>query len=99
MADVTPRDPAKDALITPQNAVIAFIDYQPEQYAGVRIFQHDERIEAVINAMNQPANFYTSFRNTSNGGRMVTPLLLINPMNTVSAVTLSMSNNVERISG
>jgi nicotinamidase-related amidase len=36
MADVTPiRDPQNDALLTPQNAVIAFIDYQPEQYAGV----------------------------------------------------------------
>ena len=37
MSDVTPiRDPSKDSLITPENAVIAFIDYQPEQYAGVR---------------------------------------------------------------
>lgn len=36
MADVTPvRDPRADPLLTPQNAVLAFIDYQPEQYAGV----------------------------------------------------------------
>jgi nicotinamidase-related amidase len=36
MADVTPvRDPARDNLLTPQNAVLAMIDYQPEQYAGV----------------------------------------------------------------
>jgi len=36
MADVTPvRDAAKDNLLTPQNAVLAMIDYQPEQYAGV----------------------------------------------------------------
>ena len=36
MSDVTPiRDPKADLLITPQNAVIAFIDYQPEQYNGV----------------------------------------------------------------
>ena len=36
MADTTPvRDPKTDALITPQNAVLALIDYQPEQYAGV----------------------------------------------------------------
>lgn len=36
MADVTSvRDPKQDWLLTPQNAVIAFIDYQPEQYAGV----------------------------------------------------------------
>jgi nicotinamidase-related amidase len=36
MADVTPvRDAVKDNLLTPQNAVLAMIDYQPEQYAGV----------------------------------------------------------------
>ena len=29
------RDPNTDHLITPQNAVITFIDYQPDQYAGV----------------------------------------------------------------
>jgi nicotinamidase-related amidase len=43
MSDMTPiRDPNKDALITPENAVIAFIDYQPEQYAGVRSVGHEE---------------------------------------------------------
>ena len=36
MSGTTPiRDPKSDHLITPQNAAIAFIDYQPEQYAGV----------------------------------------------------------------
>ena len=36
MSDVTPiRDPKADPLLTPQNAVLALIDYQPEQYAGV----------------------------------------------------------------
>jgi nicotinamidase-related amidase len=36
MAEFTPvRDPARDKLLTPQNAVLAMIDYQPEQYAGV----------------------------------------------------------------
>ena len=36
MSDVTPvRDPAKDQLLTPQNSVLALIDYQPEQYDGV----------------------------------------------------------------
>ena len=43
MSDVTPiRDPNTDSLLTPQNAVIAFIDYQREQYAGVRSVDHDE---------------------------------------------------------
>ena len=36
MSGPTPiRDPLTDHLITPQNAAIAFIDYQPEQYAGM----------------------------------------------------------------
>ena len=36
MSGPTPiRDPNTDHLITPQNAVITFIDYQPDQYAGV----------------------------------------------------------------
>jgi len=48
MSDVTPiRDPKKDALVTPENAVIAFIDYQPEQYAGVRSMPHDELVANV----------------------------------------------------
>ena len=48
MSDVTPiRDSKNDSLITPQNAVIAFIDYQPEQYAGVRSAPHDELLAHV----------------------------------------------------
>ncbi len=49
MSDVTPiRDPKMDTLLTPENAVIAFIDYQPEQYAGVGSVQHDELLLNVI---------------------------------------------------
>jgi nicotinamidase-related amidase len=34
-------------LLTPQNAVIALIDYQPEQYAGVRSVGHEELLAHV----------------------------------------------------
>src|SRR5204863_6482080 len=48
MSDVTPvRDPKHDALLTPANAVIAFIDYQPEQYAGVTSMPKDELVANV----------------------------------------------------
>jgi nicotinamidase-related amidase len=48
MADVTPiRDPATDALLTPANCVVAFIDYQREQYAGVASMPHDELVANV----------------------------------------------------
>ena len=41
MAGLTPVR-ANDHLLTPDNAVITFIDYQPEQYAGVHSIPHDE---------------------------------------------------------
>lgn len=48
MADLTPvRDPHTDVLLTPDTAVIAFIDYQPEQYAGVHSVGHDELLANV----------------------------------------------------
>src|ERR1051325_8190193 len=41
MSDVTSiRDPQSDSLLTPQNAVLALIDYQREQYAGVGSVGH-----------------------------------------------------------
>jgi nicotinamidase-related amidase len=48
MSDVTPvRDPKHDSLITSENAVITFIDYQPEQYAGVGSMAQDELVANV----------------------------------------------------
>lgn len=49
MSDVTPiRDPITDSLLTPQNAVLTLIDYQPDQYAGVASVEHDELLANVI---------------------------------------------------
>lgn len=46
MSDATPvRDP--DALLTPHNAVLALIDYQQEQYAGVGSVGRAELLEHV----------------------------------------------------
>lgn len=48
MSDVTPiRAPKSDGLLTPQNAVLALIDYQPEQYAGVHSMEHGELLAHV----------------------------------------------------
>jgi nicotinamidase-related amidase len=45
MSDVTPiRNPEQDTLLTPQNAVLALIDYQPEQYGGVGSMDRDELV-------------------------------------------------------
>jgi nicotinamidase-related amidase len=46
MSDVTPvRNP--DPLLTPANSVLAMIDYQPEQYAGVTSMPHSELLHNV----------------------------------------------------
>jgi nicotinamidase-related amidase len=48
MSEATPiRDPQRDSLLTPANAVLALIDYQPEQYAGVKSMPHDELLAHV----------------------------------------------------
>ena len=48
MSDATPiRDPETDSLLTPQNTVLTLIDYQPEQYAGVKSVGHDELLAHV----------------------------------------------------
>jgi nicotinamidase-related amidase len=48
MADATPiRDPQTDWLLTPHNAVLALIDYQPEQYASVSSADPDELLAHV----------------------------------------------------
>jgi nicotinamidase-related amidase len=48
MSDVTPvRDPESDLLLTPRNAVLALIDYQPEQYNGVASVGREELLHHV----------------------------------------------------
>src|SRR5213592_4340897 len=48
MSDVTPiRDPNTDPLLTPQNAVLTLIDYQPAQYAGVASVGRNELLAHV----------------------------------------------------
>ncbi|MCA0326043.1 MAG: hydrolase [Proteobacteria bacterium] len=51
----TPR--ANDWLLTPDNAVITFIDYQPDQYAGMHSMPVDELLVNVI-ALGQLATAY-----------------------------------------
>src|SRR5258708_13327722 len=58
MSDVTPiRDPKTDPLLTPENAVLALIDYQPEQYAGVTSVGHGELLAHVTMLGRVAASF------------------------------------------
>lgn len=42
------RNPERDFLLTPENAVFAFIDYQPEQFYGVQSKGKDELMMNVV---------------------------------------------------
>jgi hypothetical protein len=39
------RDPIGDHLLTPLNAALLVIDYQPSQFAGVRSIDHELLLE------------------------------------------------------
>ena len=41
MTSVPVRDPVADHLLTPQNAALLVIDYQPAQFAAVRSIDQD----------------------------------------------------------
>lgn len=42
------RDPRTDPLLTPQNAALVVIDYQPSQVAAVRSIDHDLMIDNIV---------------------------------------------------
>jgi nicotinamidase-related amidase len=53
MAQTSPiRNPEKDFLLTPENAVFAFIDYQPEQFYGVHSKDRDDLMMNVVTLAN-----------------------------------------------
>lgn len=51
------RDPKSDHLLTPDNAVLALIDYQPEQYAGVHSIDHKTLFAHVVSLGEVAAAF------------------------------------------
>ena len=51
MAGSTVRDPLGDELLTPQNAALLVIDYQPGQFAAVSSIDQDLLLENVISTV------------------------------------------------
>ena len=51
MAGSTVRDPLGDDLLTPQNAALLVIDYQPGQFAAVSSIDQDLLLENVISTV------------------------------------------------
>jgi len=45
------RDPIGDHLLTPQNAALLVIDYQPAQFGGVRSIDHDLLLENIVSTV------------------------------------------------
>jgi nicotinamidase-related amidase len=57
MASAPIRDQLGDHLLTPQNAALAVIDYQPSQFAGVRSIDRDLLLENIVSTVKSPKAF------------------------------------------
>jgi nicotinamidase-related amidase len=51
MASLPIRDPIGDHLLTPQNAALVLIDYQPSQFAGVNSIDRDLLLENIVSTV------------------------------------------------
>jgi nicotinamidase-related amidase len=57
MTSAPVRDPLADHLITPQNAALLFIDYQPAQVAAVRSMDHDLLVKNAVSTVKTIKTF------------------------------------------
>jgi nicotinamidase-related amidase len=51
MASAPRRDPLGDHLLTPQNAAMVVLDYQPSQFAGVQSVDRDLLLENIVSTV------------------------------------------------
>ena len=69
------RDQLGDHLLTPQNAALAVIDYQPSQFAGVGSIDHDLLLENIVSTVKTAKAFdlpivHSTIRRAPSGPRM-----------------------------
>ena len=57
MASLPVRDPVGDHLLTPQNAALLVIDYQPSQFAAVRSMDPDLLLENIVSTVKTAEAF------------------------------------------
>jgi nicotinamidase-related amidase len=57
MAGTVIRDPAGDHLLTPQNAALLVIDYQPSQFAAVRSMDPELLLENIVSTVKTAKAF------------------------------------------
>jgi hypothetical protein len=54
MSSETIRDPTKDSLLTPQNAALIIIDYQPIQVNSIKSMDHEVLVEQIVTVAKTP---------------------------------------------
>src|ERR1700746_1024185 len=57
MASLPVRDPVGDHLLTPQNAALVVIDYQPSQFAAVNSIDRDLLLENIVSTVKTAKAF------------------------------------------
>jgi hypothetical protein len=57
MASLPVRDPVGDQLLTPQNAALLVIDYQPSQFEGVNSIDRDLLLENIVSTVKAARAF------------------------------------------
>ena len=57
MASLPVRDPVGDHLLTPENAALAVIDYQPSQFGGVNSIDRDLLLENIVSTVKAARAF------------------------------------------
>jgi nicotinamidase-related amidase len=57
MSAAPARDPIGDHLLTPQNAALIVIDYQPSQFAGVQSIDRDLLLENIVSTVKTAKAF------------------------------------------
>ena len=57
MANAPVRDPLGDHLITPRNAAMVLIDYQPAQFATIRSMSPDLLLKNIVSTVQTAKTF------------------------------------------
>jgi len=57
MTSLPVRDPASDHLLTPENAALAVIDYQPSQFGGVNSIDRDLLLQNIVSTVKTARAF------------------------------------------
>jgi nicotinamidase-related amidase len=95
------RDPPTDHLLTPQNAALVVIDYQPSQIQAVRSIDHDLLVDNIVSVARLAETFHLSVVlstvNVANGQGPTVPELkaVLSEHNEIDRTTINSWEDVE----